>query len=58
MDKELCKQYSFPIVVYDDNKQPHDATVINCSECPNSWVCGGGKNIYKIEIPNEVSEVG
>ena len=58
MDKELCKQYSFPITVYDNNKQPIDATAINCSECPNRCACDGGKNIYKIEIPDEVREVG
>ena len=58
MDKELCKQYSFAITVYDDKKQPIDATAVNCSECPNRCVCDGGNNVYKIEIPNEVSEVG
>ena len=58
MNEELCKQYRFPIVVYDDNKQPIDATVVNCSECPNRCACDGGKNVYKIEIPDEASEEG
>ena len=58
MDKELCKQHSFTTVVYDNDKQPIEATVVNCSECPNRCVCDGGKNIYKIEIPDEASEEG
>jgi hypothetical protein len=57
MDKELCKQYSFPTTVYDNDKRPHDATVVNCSQCPHQKVCDSHNVIYKIEIPDEVSEV-
>jgi hypothetical protein len=57
MAKETCKQYSFPTIVYDSNKEPIEATVVNCSKCPNRCVCDGGKNIYKIEIPDGVGEV-
>ena len=57
MDNEICKQYSFATTVYDNDKRPINATVVNCSKCPNRCVCDGGKNIYEIEIPDEVGEV-
>lgn len=59
MNQELCNKYRSHIIVYDDNKQPIDAAMVNCSECPNRFICDGGNVIIcKIEIPDEVSEVG